>query len=322
MRGVFSIRCEGSSWSSWSFSVFLSKWSWRRPRDAAGVLWFFLWFCVVVLEWLVQHTSTYFLLYVSFTIRQDNSVRRIFLTMFLFPISGDLTGDARLQALLRRWQADGLHPAALLCTLPIFGPQLQQGCKTIINESLLWLHNIINTEAFKDVFIPISLLKFPSLLSNPSWMMTSSTLNVCSTVRSVSFRAFFPRLTEKWRPLVWELKHKFTRGPINLLFLSCAVVTRSDLTSYPSGKQWAAVRTQQAEIRLPPQRKTFSLDLLRQNMAATHGWDSTVATVPPTIFICFLLVRWPHVSSAAGGLKTKLKTVMGKKHENSIRWVQ
>lgn len=101
--------------------------------------------------------------------------------------------------------------------------------------------------------------------------------------------------------------------PINLLFLSCAVVTVSDLTSYPSGKQWAAVRTQQAEIRLPPQRKTFSLDLLRQNMAATHGWDSTVATVPPTIFMCFLLVRSPHVSSAAGGLKTKLKTVVGRK---------
>lgn len=32
-------------------------------------------------------------------------------------------------------------------------------------------------------------------------------------------------------------------------------------------------------------------------MAATHGWDSTVATVPPTIFICFLLRRCPHVDS-------------------------
>lgn len=71
------------------------------------------------------------------------------------------------------------------------------------------------------------------------------------------------------------------------------------LNSYPSGKQWAAVRTQQEEIRLPPQRNTFSLDLLRQNMAATQGWDSTVATVPPTIFICFLLVRCPHVKSVS-----------------------
>lgn len=79
-------------------------------------------------------------------------------------------------------------------------------------------------------------------------------------------------------------------------------VTVSDLTSYPSAKQCAAVRTQQDEIRLPPQRKTFSLDLLRQNTVATHGWDSTGATVPPTIFKSFRLVRWPHVNSAAAGL--------------------
>lgn len=167
---------------------------------------------------------------------------------------------------------------------------------------MIRLHYIPSTEAPKDMFIPMSLLKFPSLLSYPAWMMTSSTLNVCSTAGSLSFRAFFPRVTEKRCCWVRELKHKVTRKVQSTCFSSAsAVSTVSDLTSYPSGKQWAAVRTQQAEIRLPPQRKTFSLDLLRQNMAATHGWDSTVATVPPTIFICFLLVRWPHVSSAAGG---------------------
>lgn len=146
--------------------------------------------------------------------------------------------------------------------------------------------------------------------------MISSTLNLCSTARSVSFMTFFPRMTEKRRGLAWELKHKFT-GKVqstccHFHFSAPASVTGRDVTSYPSGKQWAAVRTQQAEIRLPPQRRTFSLDLLRQNMAATHGWDSTVATVPPTIFICFLLERWPHVDSAAGG-ETKFKAMEGKK---------
>ena len=29
-------------------------------------------------------------------------------------------------------------------------------------------------------------------------------------------------------------------------------------------------------------------------MAAIHGWDSTAAAVPPTIFFC-PLERWPHV---------------------------
>lgn len=77
----------------------------------------------------------------------------------------------------------------------------------------------------------------------------------------------------------------------------------SSITSHPSGKQWAAVRTQHAEIRLPPQRKTSSLPLLRQKMAATHGWDSTVVTVPPTIFICLLLVRRPQVEPMAARQK-------------------
>lgn len=88
----------------------------------------------------------------------------------------------------------------------------------------------------------------------------------------------------------------------------------SGLSSYPSGKQWAAVRTQQDEIRLPPQRNTFSLDLARQNMAATHGWDSTVATVPPTIFICFLLRRCPHVVSIGSAEGQLLSLEM--RHEN------
>ncbi|TNN33136.1 hypothetical protein EYF80_056698 [Liparis tanakae] len=123
---------------------------------------------------------------------------------------------------------------------------------------------------------------FPSLLSNPGWRTISSTLKRCSTIGSVSFMAFFPRTTEKRRLLLSALKRTFTSTG------SPAPETGSDVASHPSGKQWAAVSTQQAEIRLPPQRNTFSFDLLRQKMAATHGWDSTVATVPPTIFICFL----------------------------------
>lgn len=54
----------------------------------------------------------------------------------------------------------------------------------------------------------MSFFKFPSLLSYASWMMISSTLNLCSLVGSLSFRAFFPRMTEKRRVLAWELKHK------------------------------------------------------------------------------------------------------------------
>lgn len=141
------------------------------------------------------------------------------LTMFLLPVSSDLTGDPGLEAALRRRQADGLHRDALLGTLPTFGLQLQQGCKTVCKELLLWLNHTFTTEASNDLFIPMSLLKFPSLLSNPSWTMISSTLNACSAVGSLSFRALFPRMTEKRRILVWELKHKFT-SPINRLSLS------------------------------------------------------------------------------------------------------
>lgn len=165
----------------------------------------------------------------------------------------------------------------------------------------------------------MSFLKFPSLLSYASWMMISSTLNLCSLVGSLSFRAFFPRMTEKRWVLAWELKHKRS----NQRSVSTCCV-HSDLTSYPSGKQWAAVRTQQAEIRLPPQRKTFSLVLLRQNMAATQGWNSTVATVPPTIFICLRLLRFPHVGSAPGGAKNKFSSAEGRKRSvrmmESVRW--
>lgn len=138
------------------------------------------------------------------------------LTMVLLPVSSDLTGDSGLEAALRRRQADGLHRDALLGTLPTFGLQLQQGCKTVCKELL---KPNLTTEASEDLIIPMSLLKFPSLLSNPSWTMISSTLNACSAVGSLSFRAFFPRMTEKRRILVWELKHKFT-SPINRLSLS------------------------------------------------------------------------------------------------------
>lgn len=55
----------------------------------------------------------------------------------------------------------------------------------------------------------MSLLKLPSLSSNPSCTMIFSTLNLCSAVGSLSFRAFLPRTTEKRRSLSWELKqHK------------------------------------------------------------------------------------------------------------------
>ena len=165
----------------------------------------------------------------------------------------------------------------------------------------------------------MSLLKFPSLLSNPSWTMMSSTLNACSTVGSLSFRAFFPRTTEKRRFLVWELKQK-SQVRSTCRSSAPAAVTAGDLTSYPSGKQWAAVRTQQDEIRLPPQRKTFSLVALRQNMAATHGWDSTVATDPPTIFMSFLLLRRPHVSAAGGWNQDQYTS--GETHDSRMWWVQ
>lgn len=216
--------------------------------------------------------------------------------MLLLPVSGDLTGEARLEAVLRWWQAHGLHRDVLLRTPPKCGLQLQQGCSQSLKR--ITALTAFHTQASEDLIVPMSFLKFPSLLSNPSWTMISSTLNVCSVAGLLSFSAFFPKMTEKRCFFRWELKQKFTNST------GCsapAATAAGDFTSYPSGKQWAAVRTQQDAIRLPPQRKTFSLDLVRQNMAAIHGWDSTVTTPPPTIFICFLPERWPHVDAAAGG---------------------
>lgn len=178
------------------------------------------------------------------------------------------------------------------------------------------------------MILPMSLLKFSSLLSKPSWIKISSTLNVCSMVRSVSFRAFLPKLTEKRCRLVLELKDKCIRT-VRLSCYHChvsahAVLTGNDLTSYPSGKQWAAVRTQQGEIRVPLQRKILSLDFLRQNMVATHGWDSTVATFPSTIVICFPMVGLPHLDSAAGGWNKvqNKREKKQKKHGKATWWVQ
>lgn len=148
-------------------------------------------------------------IFLSMSHRQNVSFLKTSLTKFLFPISSDLTDDTRLEALLRWRQADGLHWVTLLCTLTVFGLQLQQCCKTIISGLLLCKQRLVISS---DMFTPMSLLKFPSLLSNPSWMMISSTLNVCSTVRSVSFRAFLPNVTEKWHFLVCELKHKFHKN--------------------------------------------------------------------------------------------------------------
>ena len=69
---------------------------------------------------------------------QWDITQRTFLTVFLFPVSSDLTGHTRMEALLRRRQADGLHWVTHLGALPVPGPQLQQGCKTVVKESVLW----------------------------------------------------------------------------------------------------------------------------------------------------------------------------------------
>lgn len=54
--------------------------------------------------------------------------------MFLLPVSGDLAGDPRLEALPRRRQADAPHRVTLLGTPLTPGLQLQQGCKTSSRE--------------------------------------------------------------------------------------------------------------------------------------------------------------------------------------------
>lgn len=62
--------------------------------------------------------------------------------------------------------------------------------------------------------------------------------------------------------------------------------------SHPSSKQWAAVTTQQGEMREPPQRKPWP------KIAAIQGCDSTSAKEPFTILLALRSDLSPHDSSA------------------------
>lgn len=64
------------------------------------------------------------------------------------------------------------------------------------------------------------------------------------------------------------------------------------LRTDPWGKQCAAVRTQQGEMRLPPQVNALPRDLLL-NTAAIQGWSSTALRAPPTTFMLRSSL-WPH----------------------------
>lgn len=91
--------------------------------------------------------------------------------------------------------------------------------------TLCLIKNLVSKDVLICVFTPISLLKFPSLLSNPSWMKIFSTLNFCSTLGLLSFRAFFPRVTVKRSAMVLFLKHKFTKQVQSQLFLSTCCIS-------------------------------------------------------------------------------------------------
>lgn len=134
--------------------------------------------------------------------------------------------------------------------------------------------------------LPMSLLKLPSVLLKFSWMMTSETLNFCSLCRSVSFIAFFPRNTESARTFVSELQtHKHTSKWMCKHTQVHIIHTQTHIRcTDPSGKQCAAVRTQQGEMRLPPQVNTWFWDLC-VNTAAIQGWRCTVLKAPPTTFM-------------------------------------
>lgn len=137
--------------------------------------------------------------------------------MLLLPVSSDLTGDSRLEAVLRWQQAHGLHRDVLLRTPPKCGLQLQQGCSNSLKR--VTARTTCHVQASEDLIIPMSFMKFPSLLSNPSWTMISSTLNICSVAGLLSFSAFLPKMTEKRCFFSWELKQKFT-SPFDRLSLS------------------------------------------------------------------------------------------------------
>lgn len=82
----------------------------------------------------------------------------------------------------------------------------------------------------------------------------------------------------------------------NTKALTCSyfalVCSSVSLCTDPSGKQCAAVRTQQGEMRLPPQVNALPRDLLL-NTAAIQGWSSTALKAPPTTFMLRSSL-WPH----------------------------
>lgn len=137
------------------------------------------------------------------------------------------------------------------------------------------------------MYTPMSLLKLE--LSNPWWIIIFSTEKICSFFELVSLMAFFPRCTEsRWMSV--SLLSKYQRG--NSSDLQKSRKQGCFCMSHPSGKQWAAVTTQQGEMREPPQRKLLS------KIAATQGCDSTSVKDPFTILLALCSDLSPHDSSA------------------------
>lgn len=95
--------------------------------------------------------------------------------------------------------------------LPRLAFSLTRASWQLPRKSLFYSTTYSQVYSKKGKALPMSLLKLPSLLSKPSWTTISSTLNVCSVDESLSFRAFFPRTTEKRRLFWWDLKYKFKR---------------------------------------------------------------------------------------------------------------
>lgn len=137
---------------------------------------------------------------------------------------------------------------------------------------------------------PISLLKLST--SKCSWIISSSTVKLCSTSLCVSLMAFFPRNTESWWMSVLLLKKIHKR--VNLSHTQwCSGGNQTvSFFSHPSSKQCAAVTTQHGEMREAPQRKFWL------KIAATHGCDSIRVKKPFTILCIRCSGLSPHVISA------------------------
>lgn len=70
-------------------------------------------------------------------------------TMFLLPVSADLTGDSWLQTMLWWRQADRPYGGALLCTPPTFGLQPYKGFRTITKKIIVLLDHFF-TNVFQE----------------------------------------------------------------------------------------------------------------------------------------------------------------------------